>query len=83
VSRHAIEDEGEFQSKEQLEEARIQPTQDKMAEESLSKNMTEQYISQEDKTAELNFAVRWKVEAIVEEDSLGDQDDLPICREEV
>jgi hypothetical protein len=83
VSRHATEDEGEFQSEEQLEEAGIQPAQGEMAEASLSEKMTEQQISQEDKTAELNFAAGWQVEATEEEDSLGDRDDLPICREEV
>jgi hypothetical protein len=45
--------------------------------------MTEQQISQEYKTAELNFTTGWQVEATEEEDSLGDRDDLPICREEV
>jgi hypothetical protein len=34
--------------------------------------MTEQQISQEDKTVELNFAAGWQVEATEEEDSLGD-----------
>jgi hypothetical protein len=32
VSRHAVEDEGKFQSEEQLEEAGIQPAQGEMAE---------------------------------------------------
>jgi hypothetical protein len=45
--------------------------------------MTEHQINQEDNTVEMNFAARWQVEPTEEEDSLGDQDDLPICREEV
>jgi hypothetical protein len=36
MSRHAAEDEGKFQSEEQLEEAGIQPAQGEMAEASLS-----------------------------------------------
>jgi hypothetical protein len=81
--RHATEDEGEFLSEEQLEEAGIQPAQGEMAEASLSEKVTEQQISQEDKTVELNFAAGWKVEATEEEDGMGDLFDLPICREEV
>jgi hypothetical protein len=45
--------------------------------------VTEQQVSQEDKTAELNFVAGWQVEAIEEEDNMGDRDDLPISREEV
>jgi hypothetical protein len=45
--------------------------------------VTEQQVSQEDKTAELNFAAGWQVEATEEEDGMGDLVDLPICREEV
>jgi hypothetical protein len=81
--RHAAEDEGKFQSEEQLEEAGIQPAQGEMAEANLSEKVTEQQISQEDKTAELNFAAGWQVEATEEEDGMGDLVDLPICREEV
>jgi hypothetical protein len=83
MPRHATVDEGKFQFKEQLEEDGIQPTQREMAEASLSEKVTEQQVSQEDKTAELNFVVRWQVEATEEEDGMGDLVDLPICREEV
>jgi hypothetical protein len=83
VSRHATEDEGESQSEEQLEEDGIQLAQGEMEEVSLSEKVTEQQVSQEDKTVELNFAVGWQVEATEEEDNMGDRDDLPICREEV
>jgi hypothetical protein len=83
MPRHAAEDEGKFQSEEQLEEAGIQPAQGEMAEASLSEKVTEQQVSQEDKTAELNFAAGWQVEATEEEDGMGDLVDLPICREEV
>jgi hypothetical protein len=41
VSRHASEDEGEFQSKKQLEEAGIQPAQGEMAEDNQSEKVTE------------------------------------------
>ena len=54
-----------------------------MAEASLSEKVTEPQVSQEDKTAELNFAAGWKVEATKEEDGMGDLVDLPICREEL
>jgi hypothetical protein len=52
-----------------------------MVEESLSEKVTEQQVSQEDKTIELNFAAGWQVEAIEEEDSKHDLIDLPICKE--
>jgi len=45
VSRHATEDEGEFQSEEQLEEAGIQPTQGEMAEANMLEKVTKQQIS--------------------------------------
>jgi hypothetical protein len=54
-----------------------------MAEENLSEKVIEQQVSQENKTAELNFVVGWQVEATEEEDGMGDLVDLPICREEV
>jgi hypothetical protein len=83
MSRHAATDEGKFQFKEKMEEDGIQPTQGEMEEASLSEKVTEQYVSQEDKTAELNFAAGWQVEATEEEYAMGDLVDLPICREEV
>jgi hypothetical protein len=46
MPRHASEDEGEFESEEQLEEARIQPAQGEMTEASLSEKVTEQQINQ-------------------------------------
>jgi hypothetical protein len=45
--------------------------------------VTEQQFNQEDKTTKLNFVVGWQVEAIEEEDGMGNLVDLPICREEV
>jgi tRNA U34 5-methylaminomethyl-2-thiouridine-forming methyltransferase MnmC len=85
MSRHATTDEGKFQSEEQLEEARIQPAQGEMAEANLSEKVTEQQVIQEEeKTAELNFAIGWQVEATKRyKDGMGDLVDLPICREEV
>jgi hypothetical protein len=81
MPRHAAEDEGEFQSEEQLEEAGMQPAGE-MAEAKLSEKEAEQETVS-DKTAELNFAAEWQVEATEEEDGMGDLVDLPICREEV
>jgi hypothetical protein len=68
-----------------LEEARIQLAQGEMEEENLSEKVTEQQVSQEEeKTAELNFATGWQVEATKrDKDGMADLVDLPICREEV
>jgi hypothetical protein len=44
VLRHAAEDEGEFQSEEQLEEAIIQPSQGELAEAKLSEKEAEQQL---------------------------------------
>jgi len=52
-----------------------------MEEEKLSKGEAEKRLS--DKTPKLNFAIEWQVEATKEEDNMGDQDDLPIFKEEV
>jgi hypothetical protein len=80
VLRHAVEDEAKFQSGEQLDEAGAEPTEE-MAEDNLSEKVTEHHISQENKTAELNFAAGWQVEATKEKDGMGDLVDLPIfCR---
>jgi hypothetical protein len=54
-----------------------------MVESSLSEKMTEQHISQEYKTVEMNFLAGWQVEATEEEDNMGNRDDLSICREKV
>jgi hypothetical protein len=54
-----------------------------MAEASPLEKMTEQYISQEYKTVEMNFAAGWQVEAIEEEDGMEYLVDLPICKEGV
>jgi hypothetical protein len=51
-----------------------------MVEASLSKKVTEQQVSEEDKTTELNFATGWQVEATEEEDGMGDLVDLPIFK---
>jgi hypothetical protein len=45
--------------------------------------VTEQQVSREDKTPELNFLAGWQVEAIEEEYGMGELVGLPICREEV
>jgi hypothetical protein len=55
--------------------------QEKWQKQSLSEGKLKE--TQEDKTAELNFAAEWQVEATEEENSMGDLVDLPICREEV
>ena len=83
MSRHAVVDEEKFQSEEQLEEAGIQPAKGEIVEASMSEQMTEQQISQEDKTAELNFAAGWQVEATEEENGMGDLVDIPISMKEV
>jgi hypothetical protein len=44
MPRHAVEDEEEFQSKEQLEEDGAEPTEE-MEEESLSEKVTEPQVS--------------------------------------
>jgi hypothetical protein len=51
-----------------------------LAEEQLSEKVTEQQVSRE-KTAEMNFAAAWQVEATEdEENGMGDHSDLPNCR---
>jgi hypothetical protein len=72
---------GAYQPQEKLEEVGIQPAQGEMVEFKISEEQVGQHLSE--KTVELNFAEGWKVEAIEEEDRMGDRDDLPICREEV
>jgi hypothetical protein len=72
---------GAYQPQEKLEEVGIQPAQGEMVEVKMSEEKVGQQLSE--KTVELNFAEGWQVEATEEEDSLGDRDDLPICREEV
>jgi hypothetical protein len=48
----------------------------------MSEKDAEQQISE--KTTELNFAAGWKAKATIdEENNMGDQVDLPICREEM
>jgi hypothetical protein len=54
-----------------------------MEEASLPEKVTEQQVSQEDKTVELNFLAGWQVEATEKEDGMGGLVGLPICREEV
>jgi hypothetical protein len=82
VPRHATEDEGKFQSEEQLEEAGIQPAQGELAEAKLSEKEAEQQLS--DRIAELESATEWQLNATREEEyGMGDLVDLPICREEV
>jgi hypothetical protein len=55
-----------------------------MVEASLSEKVTEQHIGHKDKTAELNFAAEWQLNATREEEyGMGGLVDLPICREEV
>ena len=70
------------QHEEQLEEVGYVPAQE-LAEDNLSEKVIEQQVSQEDKTAELNFAAGWQVEATEEKDGMGDLVDQPICWEEV
>jgi hypothetical protein len=72
---------GAYQPQEKLEEVGIQPAQGEMVEVKMSEEKVGQQLSE--KTVEMNFAEGWQVEAIEEEDRLGDRDDLPICREEV
>jgi hypothetical protein len=78
--RFAAEGESEFHYEEKLEEPGDAPAGE-LAEEKLSKEEAEKRLS--DKTAKLNFAEEWQVEATEEEDGMGDLVDLPICREEV
>jgi hypothetical protein len=66
-----------------LEEDRIKPAQGEMEEANLSEKVTEQQVSQENKTAELNFVARWQVEATEKNDGMGDLVDRPIFQEEV
>jgi hypothetical protein len=81
MPRHATEDEGKFQSEEQLEEAGAEPAEE-LAEAKLSEKEAEQQLS--DRIAELESAAEWQLNATKEEeDGMGDLVDLPICREEV
>jgi hypothetical protein len=81
MPRHAAEDEGKFQSEEQLEEAGDMPAEE-LVEAKLSEKEAEQQLS--DRIAELESAAEWQLNATKEEeDGMGDLVDLPICREEV
>jgi hypothetical protein len=80
VLRHAVGDETQFQSGKHLEEDG-DALVGELAEVKMSKGEAEKRLN--DQTTELNFASGCQVEAIEKEDSLEDQDDLPICREEV
>jgi hypothetical protein len=72
----AVEDEAEFQSGEQLEEAGDEPTGE-LAEAKLSEEEAEQQLS--DETAELKSAAGWQAKATRDgENHKGDQVDLPI-----
>lgn len=74
-------DGGGFQSEEQLERAGDTPAGE-MAEVELPPGEAEQQFS--DRTAREEFAARWQIKAIEdEEDSIGDHDDLPICKEKL
>jgi hypothetical protein len=76
--KHAAEDEAEFQSEEQLEEAGTEPTQGKMVEANLSEEEeAEQQFSKG--TPELKFAAEWKLSATRgDEDNMRDQVGLSI-----
>jgi hypothetical protein len=80
MPRHATEDEGEFQSEEQLEEAGDMPAGElivKLSEEEVEKRLS-------DEIAEEESAAEWPTSSTEEEeDGMGDLVDLPICREEV
>jgi hypothetical protein len=64
-----------------LEEVGVEPTQEEMTEANLSEEEAEQQLN--DETAELESAAGWKANSIGEENNMGDQDDLPIDKEEV
>jgi hypothetical protein len=73
------EDEGEFQSEEQLEEAGDMPAGEltvKLSEEEAEKRLS-------DETTEEESAAEWPASATEEENNMGDHDDLPTDKEEV
>jgi hypothetical protein len=77
----ATENEAEFQSGEQLEEAGDEPAGE-LAEAKLSEREVEQQLS--DETAEMNFAAEWQVKATRDgENHKGDRVDLPIDKKEL
>jgi hypothetical protein len=81
MSRHAAEDEGKFQSEEQLEEDGAELAEE-IVEEKMSEKEDEQQLS--DRIVELESSLEWQLNGTKEEeDGMGDIVDLPICREEV
>jgi hypothetical protein len=75
-------DGGAYQPQEQLEEVEVIPTQEELTEANLSEEEAEQQLS--DGTAELEFAAGWQAKCHKrDENSMGDQVDLPIAKEEV
>jgi hypothetical protein len=80
IPRHATEDEGEFQSEEQLEEAGDMPAGEltvKLSEEEAEKRISDETAEEESTAESTTCAIE------EEEDGMGDLVDLPICREEV
>jgi hypothetical protein len=76
MPRHATIDEGKFQSEEQLEEARTQPTQGDLAEAKMSEKEAKKQLS--DRIVELESVVEWKLNATREgKGNMGDRVDLP------
>jgi hypothetical protein len=73
-------DGGAYQPGEQLEEVGVEPTQEEMTEANMSEEEVEKQLS--DETAELESAAGWQDNATEEENNMGDQDDLPIDKEE-
>jgi hypothetical protein len=81
IQQIRLETEGEYQPKEQLEEAGDMPAGE-LAATKLSKEEAEKQLS--DKTAKLNFAAGWQAKTTRDgENHMGDRVDLPIDKEEV
>jgi hypothetical protein len=79
--RHATEEGAEFQFGEQLEEDGNIPAGE-LADTNLSEGEVEQQLS--DETVELESALEWQLSATRgDENSMGDQVDLPIAKKEV